>query len=74
MTTYTGICRIGSKDQNVVTDVQVKDPFGNSLPLPIDEYQRRYVKPEYSTLPWCDELAAIKTNEGVTINAEPQDE
>jgi hypothetical protein len=60
MTAYTGICRIGSKEQNVVTDVQVKDPFGNSLPLPIYEYQRRNVKPEYSTLPWCDELAWLQ--------------
>jgi hypothetical protein len=58
MTSYTGICLIGSKDRRVVTDVQVKDPFGNSLPLPIVEYQSRNVKPEISTLPWCEDLSA----------------
>jgi hypothetical protein len=56
MTSYTGKCLLGSKAKNVVTDVQVVDSAGNSLPLPLPDYLARGVKPDYKTLPWCEDV------------------
>lgn len=33
------------------TDVQVKDPNGNSIPLSLSEYTSRGVRPEWESLP-----------------------
>ena len=34
-----------------IIDVQVEDPFGNSLSLPVDEYRRRGIQPPAESLP-----------------------
>ncbi len=34
-----------------ITDVQVEDSFGNSLSLPIEEYERRAIQPPADSLP-----------------------
>jgi hypothetical protein len=56
MTSYTGKCLLGIKAKNLVTDVQVVDTAGNSIPLPLDVYLARRVKPDYKTLPWCEDI------------------
>lgn len=53
MSSYTGICKVGLKESDVITDIQVRDTAGNELPLSLDEYIRRGVKPDYDQLPWC---------------------
>jgi len=37
-------------DDGTITDVQVEDPYGNSLPLPIAEYERRGIQPPADSL------------------------
>ena len=49
-TTYTGIFAHKLPD-GTITDVQVQDPGGNSLPLEIGEYRRRGVQPPAESLP-----------------------
>lgn len=49
-TSYTGIFSHKLAD-GTITDVQVVDTGGNSLPLPIDEYRRRGVQPPAESLP-----------------------
>jgi hypothetical protein len=56
MTSYTGKCLFGIKAKNDVTDVQVVDTAGNSIPLPLPDYLARGVKPDYETLPWCEDV------------------
>jgi hypothetical protein len=58
MTSYTGLYKVGIKASNRVTDIQVKDTGGNSLPLALDEYIRRGVKPDWQTLPWAEDYKA----------------
>lgn len=55
--TYRGLYRIGTRD--VPTDVQVQDPGGNSLPLPIDEYVSRDVYPDWRDLPTQKQYQAL---------------
>jgi hypothetical protein len=56
MTSYTGKCRLGIKARNVVTDIKVEDPGGNSITLPLQGYLARGVKPDYETLPGCEDV------------------
>ena len=55
--TYRGLYRIGPKD--APTDVQVQDPGGNSLPLPLDTYVVRGVLPVWQELPTDRQYRAI---------------
>lgn len=57
--TYRVLHRIGRSD--APTDVQVKDPGGNSLPLPIDEYVIRDVYPHRRDLPTQRQYQALET-------------
>lgn len=41
---YKGIFSHKLSDGTII-DVQVEDPFGNSLSLPVDEYRRRGIQP-----------------------------
>lgn len=56
---YTGLYLIMTRGE--VTDVQVVDPGGNSMPLPLDEYIRRDVQPNYRDLPTQDEYICAKS-------------
>lgn len=53
MSSYTGICKVGLKERDMITDIQVRDTAGNEQPLSLDEYVRRGVEPDYDQLPWC---------------------
>lgn len=55
MTSYTGVCVYRHPTTGQVTDVQVKDPGGNELPLPLSDYLARGVQPPYVTLRDCSE-------------------
>jgi hypothetical protein len=57
MNSYRGVCLLGVKAKNLVADVKVKDTAGLSITLTLAEYVRRAVKPEYKTLPWCEDQA-----------------
>ena len=46
---YTGLYLIVTNE--VITDVQVTDPNGNSIPLPLQDYINRGVKPDWKSLP-----------------------
>ena len=50
-TSYVGRCVI--KLNGVITDIQVEDQAGNSIPLPIDEYLKRNISPNHISLPEC---------------------
>jgi hypothetical protein len=52
---YKGLYRIGDKATGVVTDIQVEDAGGSSIPLPLAEYIAREVLPDYQTLPWWED-------------------
>ena len=56
MSSYTGRCLLGIKERNLVTDVQVTDTGGNSIPLPLQDYISRNIKPDYRELKWCEDL------------------
>lgn len=47
---YKGVFSYKLSDGTII-DVQVDDPFGNSLSLPVDEYQRRGIFPPAESLP-----------------------
>lgn len=47
---YTGIYSLKLSD-GTITDVQVVDTAGNSIPLPIDDYRSRGVQPPAESLP-----------------------
>jgi hypothetical protein len=49
-TSYTGLYTIKLAD-GTITDVQVADPSGNSIPLAIDQYRLRGVLPVAESLP-----------------------
>jgi len=49
-TNYTGIYSLKRPD-GTITDVQVVDTAGNSLPLSIDDYRSRGVQPSAESLP-----------------------
>lgn len=49
-TNYTGLY-LHKLSDGTITDVQVVDPFGNDLPLSIEEYRRRGVQPPAESLP-----------------------
>lgn len=48
---YTGLYKCEPK-QDRPTHIQVVDTGGNSMPLAIDTYEERGVKPNWKTLPW----------------------
>jgi hypothetical protein len=54
-TSYTGLYKVGPDQNSRPTDIQVTDPFGNELPLPIDRYISRDVKPDWQDLSWQDD-------------------
>jgi GNAT superfamily N-acetyltransferase len=56
ITKYIGKCRVGIKARNLLTGIQVVDAGGNSIPLSLSDYLARGVKPDYATLPWCEDL------------------
>ena len=47
---YRGVFLIGNKAANRITDVQVVDAGGNTIPLPFAEYVARGAEPNYKTL------------------------
>ena len=53
---YRGLFLVGDKATGRVTDVQVIDTGGNSIPLPFSEYRLRGVQPDYKTLPWQEDV------------------
>ena len=44
---YRGVFLIGNKAANRITDVQVVDAGGNTIPLPFAEYVARGAEPNY---------------------------
>ena len=54
---YRGLYKIGDKTTGRVTDIQVVDRGGSSIPLPLVDYVNRGVEPPYQTLPWQGEVA-----------------
>jgi hypothetical protein len=48
---YRGVHLIGDKPTGKITDVQVVDRGGSSIPLPLIEYINRGAEPPYRTLP-----------------------
>jgi len=50
MSSYKGLFAHRLSD-GTITDVQVEDPYGNSLLLPISEYARRGIQPPADSLP-----------------------
>jgi hypothetical protein len=56
--TYRGVFLIGNKAANRITDVQVVDAGGNTIPLPFAEYVARGAEPNYKTLPWQEDVEA----------------
>ena len=55
---YRGVFLIGNKAANRITDVQVVDAGGNTIPLPFAEYVARGAEPNYKTLPWQEDVEA----------------
>jgi len=55
---YKGLFVIYTNEK--ATDVQVEDVGGNSLPLPLDDYLHRDVKPNWRTLPSQDEYQQLQ--------------
>lgn len=51
---YTGVCVVKSSSGKILA-VQVKDPFGNSIPIPPKAYRERGIKPPMESLPACNE-------------------
>jgi GNAT superfamily N-acetyltransferase len=60
ITKYIGKCRVGIKARNLLTGVQVVGVGGNSIPLSLSDYLARGVKPDYATLPWCEDLGNVR--------------
>lgn len=50
---YTGVCVVKSGSGKILA-VQVRDPFGNSIPIPPEDYVARRIKPPLESLPVCD--------------------
>jgi len=52
---YRGLYLVGDKAANRITDVQVVDTGGISIPLPLVDYVNLGVQPDYKTLPWHED-------------------
>jgi hypothetical protein len=49
---YCGLYLVGDKAANRVAAVQVLNPDGKSISMPLIEYLRSRIRPNYTTLPW----------------------
>lgn len=54
---YTGLYKCEPKQERP-THIQVVDTSGNSIPLEIDKYEDRDVKPDWRSLPWQSDYEA----------------
>jgi len=53
---YRSLYLIGDKKTGRITDVQVVDVGGASIPLPLADCVARGVEPNYRTLPWQEDI------------------
>jgi hypothetical protein len=53
---YRGLYLIGDKATNQIADVQVLNPDGKSISMPLIEYLQSRIRPNHTTLPWRDDV------------------
>ena len=58
---YRGLYVIYTNGQP--TDVQVQDTGGNSLPLPLEDYLAREVRPDWRELPSQDDFCQARSGQ-----------
>lgn len=63
-TSYRGMYRLDESGNP--SHVQVASPGGNSLPLPIDEYESRGVLPDWCELPTFEQHKALSAVADIT--------
>jgi hypothetical protein len=56
LTTDRGLYLIGDKITGRVTHVQIVDAAGDTVPLPLNAYVARGIKPNFETLPWREDI------------------
>lgn len=53
---YRGLYLIGDKATTRIISVQVVNPDGDSMTMPVLAYVERKIEPDYTTLPWRDDI------------------
>ncbi len=53
---YRGLYLLGDKAANRIAAVQVLNPDGKSISMPMIEYLQSRIRPSHTTLPWWDEV------------------
>lgn len=54
--TDRGLYLIGDKAAGRITHVQIVDAAGDTIPLPLNAYVARGIKPNFETLPWREDI------------------
>ena len=53
---YHGLYLIGEKATNRIADIQVENPDGKSISMPLIEYLQSRIRPNHTTLPWREDI------------------
>jgi hypothetical protein len=54
---YKGVCKLGLKARNHVTEIQVTYP-GGRMTKSIPEYEAEQIQPPWQGLLWCEDMPA----------------
>ena len=65
---YTGIFKIGHKAAGEVSHVQVNDVQGRSAPMPVADYVKHGIMPDFQSLPWGAEGRRIPKDDEEAAN------